>query len=108
MLRVDFNTEFYAFQIRQLAARYQCGEGLKDIEKLVDSVIISMEEKLKRDYVNRFHLEIWSQLFENLNAYINKFSDPAWMMVIAYAKRQVMRKKGAAKAKFKYDQLKHY
>jgi len=44
---------------------------------------------------------MWSELFKNLNTFTNKCSDPDWMTVIAYARRQVSRKKGAAKARLK-------
>jgi len=39
---VELDTVFYAFQIRQLAARHQSGEDLRQIKNLVDDVIRSM------------------------------------------------------------------
>jgi len=106
---VELDTVVYAFQIRQLAARHQSGEDLRQIKNLVDDVIRSMEVNLKYHYhyhyhyhyQNRLHLKMWSELFKNLNTFTNKCSDPDWMTVIAYARRQVSRKKGAAKARLK-------
>lgn len=101
MLTEDFDTEAYAFQIRQLAAQYQSGANLSQIKRLVDLEIISMETNLKYHYQSRFHLNMWSSLFQNLNAYVTKHSDPKWLTVIVYARRQVSRKKGAAKTRIK-------
>lgn len=100
LLRNDFDTEFYALQIRQLAAQYQSGAELSEIKALVDKSIKSMESILQYDC--DYQLQKWSELFESLHAYANKFSDPDWMTVMSYARKQVSRKKGAANARHKY------
>lgn len=102
MSRKNLDTEFYAIQIRRLAAMHQSGGGTLKIKKLVDNVIASMEAMLK--FEEDVQVMKWSELFKNLDAYMSKFSDPNWMTIILYARRQISQKKSTAKTRYKNAQ----
>lgn len=89
---IDIN--YYATEIRKLAAAHQAGESLNDVKGKVDRLIQQMKETLGNDKV--WQAEKWDALLYELNIYLTNKVDPKWMTVISHAKFRIKSRKQTA------------
>lgn len=86
---------FFAIEIKKLAAEYQSGKVLQEVKADVDGLIQSIRESIGPD--KKVQIEQWSILLEALEGYRNSRADPAWSIVISHAVRRIKSRRSSAK-----------
>lgn len=89
---IDIN--YYATEIRKLAAAHQAGETLSAVKARVDSLIQRMKESLGSD--KAWQAKNWEALLDQLNIYLTNKVDPKWMTVISHAKFRIKSRRQTA------------
>ncbi len=89
---IDIN--YYATEIRKLAAAHQAGETLNEVKTRVDDLIQQMKETLGSDKV--WQAKQWEALLSELNIYLTNKVDPKWMTVISHAKFRIKSRRQTA------------
>jgi len=80
----EIDVEYYALEIRKLAAAHQSGMSLRDAKCSVDLLIQILKERMGPD--KNIQAKVWNEFLEALDRYINGMADPAWLKVIAHAR----------------------
>ncbi|WP_313683791.1 hypothetical protein [Pantoea sp.] len=93
MKNIDIN--FFAIEIKKLAAEYQSGKALKEVKADVDELIQSIREIIGPD--KEVQIEKWSFLLDALEGYRNCRADPAWSIVMSHAVRRIKSRRSSAK-----------
>ncbi|MFT4274036.1 MAG: hypothetical protein QM578_23790 [Pantoea sp.] len=93
MKTIDIN--FFAIEIKKLAAEHQSGRPLREVKTDVDGVIQSFRVIVGPDKV--VQIEYWSFLLEALDGYRNSRADPKWSMVVAHAIKRIKSRRSSAK-----------
>ena len=84
---LDFDVEFYAVQLRKLAAFHQSGKSLTEVKMQVDATIQHMKETLGKDKTQQ--VVKWDELLTALEKFNRNTAHPMWMAVIKHAKRRI-------------------
>jgi hypothetical protein len=84
---LDFDVEFYAVQLRKLAAFHQSGKSLTEVKVQVDATIQHMKESLGKDKTQQ--VMKWDELLKALEKFNRNTAHPMWMAVIKHAKHRI-------------------
>lgn len=90
----EVDIQYYATEIRKLAAAHQAGEALIETKAKVDKLIQSMKDALSGD--KNQQAQKWAALLAEMSIYLTNKVDPKWMTVISHAKTRIKSRRQSA------------